>query len=136
MLNGKVYIVTAPDLVNAINRNSKKITFNSFIAILGKRITSHDEDTSRIVQHNLHGEGPGYVIDVHDRIVASLAPGKDLQQTKKAMLLQLPAYFDVVDAELNLFEWTRYTITMCSTRALYGSNNPFDRNLKLVDSFW
>ena len=139
MLNGKVYVVTAPDLVNAVNRNSKKIAFNPFVAMLGKRITGHDEDTSRIVQHNLNGEnGPGYVIDVHDRIVVSLAPGKDLQQTTKAMLSQLPAYFDAVDpnVELSLFEWTRYTVTMCSTGALYGNNNPFDRNPKFVDSFW
>lgn len=139
MLNGKVYIVTAPDLINAVNRNSKKIAFNPFVAMLGKRITGHDEDTSRIVQHNLNGEnGPGYVIDVHDRIVLSLAPGEDLQQTTKAMLSPLSVHLDAVvpDAELNLFEWTRYTVTMCSTRALYGSNNPFDKDSKFVDSFW
>ena len=139
MLSGKVYIVTSPDLVNAVNRNSKKIAFNPFVAMLGKRITGHDEDTSRIVQHNLNGEhGRGYVIDVHDRIVASLAPGKDLQQTTKAMLLHLSTYFDALgpDAELNLFEWTRYTVTMCSTRALYGGDNPFDRDSKFVNSFW
>ena len=139
MLSGKVYIVTSPDLVNAVNRNSKKIAFNPFVAMLGKRITGHDEDTSRIVQHNLNGEhGRGYVIDVHDRIVSSLAPGKDLQQTTKAMLSHLPTYFDALgpDAELNLFEWTRYTVTMCSTRALYGSDNPFDRDSRFVNSFW
>ena len=56
MLNGKVYIVTSPELVSAVNRNSKALAFNSFIAQLGKRITSHDEATSRIVQHNLNGE--------------------------------------------------------------------------------
>lgn len=139
MLNGKVYIVTAPDLINAVNRNSKKIAFNPFVAMLGKRITGHDEDTSRIVQHNLNGEnGPGYVIDVHDRIVLALAPGKDLQQTTKAMLSPLSIHLKSVapDAELNLFEWTRYTITMCSTRALYGGKNPIERDPKFVDSFW
>ena len=139
MLSGKVYVVTSPELVNAVNRNSKKIAFNPFVAMLGKRITGHDEDTSRIVQHNLNGEhGPGYVIDVHDRIVAALAPGKDLQETTKAMLSQVSAYFDALDpdAELNLFEWTRHTVTMCSTRALYGSDNPFDRDTKFVNSFW
>ena len=133
MLNGKVYIV------NAVNRNSKKIAFNPFIAMLGKRITGHDEATSRIVQHNLNGEhGPGYVIDVHDRIVASLAPGKDLQQTTKAMLSQISIYFEALttDEEINLFEWTRYTVTMCSTGALYGSGSPFNRNPKFVDLFW
>ena len=139
MLNGKVYIVTSPDLVNAVNRNSKKIAFNPFIAMLGKRITGHDEDTSRIVQHNLNGEdGPGYVIDVHDRIVASLAPGKDLQQTTNAMLSHASAYFESLtpDAEIDLFEWTRYMVTMCSTSALYGSESPFNENPKLVKSFW
>ena len=139
MLNGKVYVVTSPDLVNAVNRSSKKIAFNPFVAMLGKRITGHDEETSRIVQHNLNGEhGSGYVIDVHDRIVASLAPGQDLQETTKAMLSHLSAHLDAVepDADLNLFEWTRYTMTMCSTRALYGSNNPFHKNPNFVDSFW
>lgn len=139
MLNGKVYVVTSPELINAVNRNSKKIAFNPFVAMLGKRITGHDEETSRIVQHNLNGEhGPGYVIDVHDRIVASLAPGKDLQETTKAMLSHLSAYLDAVepDANFNLFEWTRYTMTMCSTRALYGSNNPFHKNPNFVGSFW
>ena len=139
MLNGKVYIVTSPDLVNAVNRNSKKIAFNPFVAMLGKRITGHDEDTSQIVQRSLNGEhGPGYVIDVHDRIVASLAPGQDLQQTIKAMLSQVSFYLEALSAatEINLFEWTRSTVTMCSTRALYGIHNPFDRNPKYVDFFW
>ena len=139
MLNGKVYIVTSPDLVNAVNRNSKRIAFNPFVAMLGKRMTGHDEDTSRIVQHNLNGEhGPGYVIDVHDRIVASLAPGKDLQQMTRAMLSHLSVYVEAItgDVDLDLFEWTRQTVTKCSTRALYGSENPFDKNAKFVDSFW
>ena len=139
MLSGKVYIVTSPDLVNAINRNSKKIAFNPFVAMLGKRITGHDEDTSQIVQHNLNGEhGPGYVIDVHDRTVASLAPGNDLYQATKAMLSQVSTYFEalVSDAEIGLFEWTRYTVTMCSTRALYGPESPFSKSSKLADSFW
>lgn len=139
MLSGKVYIVTSPDLVNAVNRNSKKIAFNPFVAMLGKRITGHDEDTSRIVQNNLNGEhGPGYVIDVHDRIVASLAPGKDLQQTTKAMLSQISTYFEALttDAEIDLFEWTRNMVTMCSTMALYGIESPFNKNPKFVNSFW
>lgn len=139
MLSGKIYIVTSPDLVNAVNRNSKKIAFNPFVAMLGKRITGHDEETSRIVQYNLNGEhGPGYVIDVHDRIVASLAPGKDLQQTMKAMLSQISSYFEALspDAEINLFEWTRYTVTLCSTGALYGGENPFNKNPKFVYAFW
>ena len=77
MLNGKVYIVTDPNLITAVNRNSKALAFNPFIAQVGMRITGHGEATSKIVQHNLNGEnGSGYVIDVHDGTVAALAPGK------------------------------------------------------------
>ncbi|KAL9126882.1 MAG: hypothetical protein Q9217_004140 [Psora testacea] len=139
MLNVKVYVVTSPDLVNAVNRNSKKISFNPFIAQLGKRITGHDEATGQIVQHNLNGEqGPGYVIDVHDGMLASLTPGQDLEQMTKAMLRQTSSYFDTLakDGEVNLFGWTRYMVTMCSTRAVYGPENPFDKNPTFVNSFW
>ena len=77
MLQGKVYVVTSPDLLTALNRNPKAIAFNPFIAQLGKRITGHDEATGKIVQHNLNGEqGSRYVIEVHDGIVAALAPLK------------------------------------------------------------
>ena len=139
MLTSKVYVVTSPELVSAVNRNSKQIAFNPFIAALGKRITGHDECTSQIVQHNLNGEhGPGYVIDVHDGMVATLALGKDLEQMTKAMLQYISPCLAALSKseDINLFEWTRKTVTLCSTRAVYGPQNPFDKDAKLVESFW
>ncbi|KAI9766845.1 MAG: hypothetical protein M1835_007131 [Candelina submexicana] len=140
MLNSKVYVVTSIDLVNAVNRNSKALALNPFIAIIGKRITGHDEATSQIVQHNLKGEnGPGYVTDVHDATISSLAPGKALEDMTKAMLLEASVYLcrlkhnDVVE----LFAWTKHMVTMCSTRAIYGPNNPFNKSEgRLVEAFW
>lgn len=138
MLNGKVYTITSPNLVSAVNRNSKVLAFNPFIAQLGKRITGHDEATSRTVQHNLNGEnGSGYVIEVHDGIVAALAPGKNLERMSEAMLREASTYFDKVkDGEVDLFAWTRQMVTMCSTRAIYGPENPFSSNPNLVTAFW
>ena len=139
MLNGKVYIVTSPELVSAVNRNSGKIAFNPFIAMVGKRMTGHDEATSNIVQHNLNGEnGTGYVIDVHDGIVASLIPGKSLEKMTKVMLLQSVPYLNTLtkDGQVDLFEWTQSMMTLCSTRAIYGPRNPLNVNSKLVDLFW
>lgn len=139
MLQGKVYVVTSPDLLTALNRNPKAIAFNPFIAQLGKRITGHDEATSQIVQQNLNGEqGPGYVIEVHDGIVAALAPGKMLENMIKAFLEEASTYFDALgkDNEVDLFAWMRQTVTMCSTRAIYGPENPFNKNPKYSDLFW
>jgi len=139
MLNGKVYIVTSPDLVSAVNRNSKALAFNPFIAQLGKRITGHDEATSQIVQHNLNGEqGPGYVIEVHDGLVAALSPGKDLEDMTEAFLGEVSTILDVLESEkeIDLFAWTRHTVTLSSTKAIYGPENPFNKNPSFVEAFW
>lgn len=126
-------------LIKALNRNPKAIAFNPFIAQIGKRITGHDEATGQIVQHNLNGEqGPGYVIEVHDGTVAALAPGRTLENTIKPFLEQALTNFDalVKDKEVDLFAWMRQMVTLCSTRAIYGPENPFDKNPQFSDYFW
>ncbi|KAL8948340.1 MAG: hypothetical protein Q9222_005469 [Ikaeria aurantiellina] len=139
VLNSKIYVITSPDLISAVNRNSKALALNPFIAQLGKRITGHDEVTSRIVQHNLNGEeGPGYVIDVHDRIVTALSPGHNLEDMTKVMLDQAWHYLDGVAAgkEIDLFAWTKEIVTICSTRAIYGPTNPFNKYPEFARQFW
>lgn len=139
MLTGKVYVVTSPDLVSAVNRNSKALAFNPFIAQLGKRITGHDKATGRIVQHNLNGEqGPGYVTEVHDGLVASLAPGEDLERMTEAFLVEVEVIMEGLESmkEIDLFAWTRQIVTMSSTRGIYGPENPFNKDPIFVDKFW
>lgn len=139
MLSGKVYVVTSPDLVAAVNRNSKALAFNPFIAAVGKRITGHDEVTSQIVQHNLNGEnGPGYVIEIHDGTVAALVPGKTLEDMMEPMFWGVSSHLDELErsSEVGLFTWMRKMVTMCSTRAIYGPESPFEKNPKYSDLFW
>lgn len=139
MLNGKSYIVTSPELVSAVNRNSKTLALNPFIAQIGKRMTGHDEATSQIVQHNLNGEnGIGYVIDVHDRLVSALAPGPNLEKMVQPMLqaisMMVPRSSTPID--IKLFAWTRRMMTLCSVTAIYGLENPFTENPNYCDLFW
>ena len=139
MVNGKVYIVTSPELVGAVNRHSKALAFNPFIAEVGKRITGHDEATGHIVQHNLNGEdGTGYVLDVHDGIVAALSPGNDLEDMTAEMLHEADVYLQELraDKEIDLFKWIRRTITSSSARGIYGPESPFNKDPSLNDAFW
>ncbi|KAL8728485.1 MAG: hypothetical protein Q9166_005383 [cf. Caloplaca sp. 2 TL-2023] len=140
MLNGKVYVVTSPDLVNAVNRSSKVLAFNPFIAQLGKRITGHDDATSQIVQHNLNGEhGPGYVTEIHDNTVAALADTKNIESVASTMLEEIRPHLDRIerDGEIDLFAWIRKAVTKCSTTAIYGPENPLTRDQDNLDeAFW
>ena len=140
MLNGKVYVVTSIDFINAINRSSKVLAFNPFLAELGKRITGHDEATKHIVGRNLNNEdGPGYVPDIHDGTISSLAPGPALESMTGEMLVEAEKYFENLKSGtvIDLFAWIKRTVTMCSTRAAYGPANPFNQDPeRYVKAFW
>ncbi|KAL9017256.1 MAG: hypothetical protein Q9185_005421 [Variospora sp. 1 TL-2023] len=140
MLTGKVYVVTSPELVNAVARNSRALAFNPIIAQVGKRITGHDEATSQICQHNLNGEhGPGYVTEIHDKTVAALADTYSVEQITSTMLGEMQTYLDQAEQKIhiNLFAWLRHAVTRCSTTAIYGQENPLVKDgEKLDEAFW
>ena len=139
MLKGKVYIITAPELVSAVNRSSKTLAFNPFISEVGKRMTGHDEATTKVVQYNLNGEnGIGYVIDIHDGHIAALAPGHNLESMLKPVLDAMASHLSDLQEnnQVELFSWLRQMTTMCSTRAIYGPSNPFDKDPRCHDLFW
>lgn len=128
-----------PTPINGLKSQPQTLAFNPFIAQIGKRIAGHDEATSQIVQHNLNGEkGPGYVIEVHDSILAALAPGRTLEDMIKPFLVEASTYFEalVKQNEVDIFTWMRQMVTMCSTRAIYWPENPFNQNAKYSDLFW
>ncbi len=142
-LSKKLYVVTNPDLVVAVSRNSKSLSFNPFISEIGVRLTQPDEKTRAIINDNLNGElGQwGYVKEVHDQIVIAMSPGKDLDSMTQTMLIQSASHLQSSEAEfargpIKLYAWSRHLFTLCSTKALYGSANPFDSQPELEDSFW
>lgn len=135
--------MTSPELVAAVSRNSKSLSFNPFISEIGVRLTRPDEKTRAIIDDNLNGElGQwGYVMEVHDMTVAALGPGKGLDSMTSAMLIQSAAHLETSDVEfargsIKLYAWTRHLFTLCSSKALYGSCNPLDSQPELEQAFW
>lgn len=137
-------VVTSPELVTAVSRNAKSLSFNPFIAEIGVRLIRPEEKTRAIINDNLNGElGQwGYVLEVHDLIVTALGPGKDLDLMTHTMLMQSAAHLQTSAAAefeqgpIKLYAWTRHLFTVCSTKALYGSCNPFDSQPELEEAFW
>lgn len=143
VLNGKIYVVTSPDLVNAVSRNSASIAFNPFIAQLGKRLTGADEATMAIVADNLNCEDGhwGFVTQTHDDTITAMAPGESLDDMNRTMLQQATGHLQALDQDadgtvIDLYAWTRHVLTVCSTRAVYGPINPLTVEPELEEAFW
>ena len=68
VLSKKLYVVTGPELVSAVSRNSKTLSFNPFITEIGARLTGLDGAGIAIINDNIDGERGywGYVVEIHD----------------------------------------------------------------------
>lgn len=142
MLGGRTYVVNSPDLVIAVQRNSKTLSFTPLIAHSAERITLPSKEAWAALMKNLDGkEGDwGLNADTHKGMYAALAPGKDLDDMNRAMAKSVSASLDKLcrDEEtttIDLMEWVRHEITMASTNAAYGPNNPF-RDPEVERGFW
>lgn len=56
------------------------------------------------------------------------------------MLQELSVFLTALDNgsrnEIDFLAWTRKTVTMCSTKAIYGPENPFNKYPELEKAFW
>ena len=105
-------MVTVPELVNAVSRNSKTLSFNPFISEIGVRLTGVDDVCRAIIEDNLDGKRGswGYVVEVHDCTVAALTTGRNLDKVNRAMRELSAAYLKEARKELEkgpicLQEW-------------------------------
>ena len=144
MLNQRMYIVTSPELVVAIQRQTKSLSFQPFVAAMLPKLLLVDEKAMAIVKRNMEGdEGDwGLIPDTHRETWPTLAPGPQLDLLIQNMLSTLQPFLDefAVSKEAtlstDLYAWARRAFTLAGTETLYGPENPFKSDPGLVDAFW
>ncbi|KAJ4420449.1 hypothetical protein N0V82_004326 [Gnomoniopsis sp. IMI 355080] len=140
---GKLYIVTGPDLVYAVDRQPKAFSFNPILVEFARRLFGASpeavEKLSTYTQGR-HGEGlnPEILRAQHD----TLAPGKHLASMDMVMLQGVLDYFDTKSQssehghEIALCAFFRDLTTVVSTRAVYGpKHNPYE-DKAVRDGLW
>ena len=142
VLSKKLYVVSGPEFVSAVSRNSRTLNFNPFIAEIGARLIGLDAAGRAIIKDNVDGKRGywGYLIEVHDRAVAAMQPGLALDKAIQTMLEQSAAFISGAGGELRehpiyLQRWLRHIIVSCSATALYGEDNPLKSQPELEDAF-
>ncbi|KAL6722346.1 hypothetical protein ACLMJK_001453 [Lecanora helva] len=142
-LNRRTYIVGSPDLVSAVDRNQKTISFLPFVSALSPRLLNVPKNghAMNIITQNITLEDGdwGLVHDTSKGMHAALAPGANLDRMNQTMLGIMEGYFDDLakgDAVIDLYEWIRPRFSIASTEAIYGSGNPFKHQKTLGNDFW
>ncbi|KAJ6441080.1 cytochrome P450 [Purpureocillium lavendulum] len=150
MLNGKLYTIFDPDLIQATLR-LKAASFEPFVVgFAQKSFNLSDATFAKILSH------PQLVPEFTDAIHRSFHPTA-LAQMNLHFLSTISARLDAVadagkvdatnpgresraaDGALeigNLFLWCRDVMSVASTKALYGDSDPFSKDPSLVDAIW
>ena len=142
MLSGRAYVVTSPELVTAVQRNSKSLVFPPFVVSATTRMTGASKDGDVKVRKNLLGEEGehGLYKDIHKGMFMALAPGKDLDALNDDMIRGISTSMNELDCPggkvIDLFAWSQHIIGQASTTAVYGPLNPFKVRPELEEAFW
>ncbi|KAI4273763.1 MAG: hypothetical protein L6R38_006256 [Xanthoria sp. 2 TBL-2021] len=142
-LGKRVYVVNSPDLIAAVQKNAKALSFNPFVSFMSPRVFDAGDEANAIIDDNIDGEKGqwGLLYDISRGMHNALAPSSSLDWMTKTMLTKLEEYIEPLglakgDLEMDLYKWVRKAITVASTEAVYGPKNPFNHDAGLEDAFW
>ncbi|KAJ5776420.1 uncharacterized protein N7511_001431 [Penicillium nucicola] len=136
MLFNKVYVIKSPELVSAVRRNHRSMSFEPLFtrtAECAGGITGHGLELLRGKESQGQGLGHHTVTTMRPTL---LGEGLDELNTKMMECVQqsvkeLRAHRGKID----LYEWCTLAMTIASTDAIYGPLNPY-KEKKNRDSYW
>ncbi|KAH6970552.1 cytochrome P450 [Ilyonectria sp. MPI-CAGE-AT-0026] len=135
MLTGKMYAVWDPALIAAGLRNKNLSTTPHTIAF-AKALSQLRDETDAIIR------GPENDAPVVEHMMRYVIPpalaGAGLQRMNEVALAQLAIDFDSIGSESipNVWLWLRHLMTLPTTKALYGDEDPFAKDPSLEDVLW
>ena len=120
ILNKRTYVVNDLDLVGAVNRNSKEITFLPMAIDLSTRISGASKVAGDILRYEPPSSDTdlGCVPAVFKEMRKTLNPGPELNEMNRAMIKSLGTILDSFRTkggrEIDLLDWSTDTITMAT----------------------
>ncbi|ROW15034.1 hypothetical protein VPNG_03350 [Cytospora leucostoma] len=139
----KMYVVTRPDLIQAVQRQYKTLAFPPIENKFASTVCGTSPETNAILEKNSNGdEGDwGLAMESYAAMRDALKPGSQLDDMNRVMIQEIASSLDLLEPargqsrKIGLYAWLRDTITTATTRSVYGPLNPFD-DKAVADSFW
>lgn len=139
----KMYIVTTPELIQAVQKQPKVLAFPPIEAKFASTVCGTSADAHKILMQNVNGdEGDwGLSMESYATMRAALSPGSGLDAMNRTMVESVSTSLESLRPSkgkadrIKLVEWLRNSITLATTDSVYGPQNPF-RDEAIVDAFW
>ncbi|KAJ5875512.1 uncharacterized protein N7473_012859 [Penicillium subrubescens] len=132
----KFYVITSPDLMQAVQRNAKTLSFEPLLFFSAKNISgiSNQRTLNLLKERDAGGEG------LSSKILHAMTPalsGKALDKMNIQMIQLLRPFIEKLGESsiFDLYEWCKDATIAASTEAAYGPMNPY-KDKVIKDGWW
>ncbi|EPE37170.1 Cytochrome P450 [Glarea lozoyensis ATCC 20868] len=137
----RLYIVRSPELVTSIEKNPD-LDFAPHLIHFARTILIPSSSAIEALEYNIDGKAGsiGCRIATQKTMQTSIAPGPNLTPVQGIIRSSILSQLEISDlthraSPIRMFEWTRHLVTLATTRAIYGKENPFE-NIKVENALW
>ncbi|KAF2009522.1 cytochrome P450, partial [Aaosphaeria arxii CBS 175.79] len=138
----RLYIVNTPQLISAVQKNFKALTFQAVTDKFSGLICGTSQE-AQDVQKRLLDEWQAAANSAPSPSHTSykaLSPGESLDEMNRTMIQRLAKEVEIIvsggeEKEVALFEWVKEAVGVATTDGVYGDKNPY-RDAGFRRSFW
>ncbi|KAH7254211.1 cytochrome P450 [Fusarium redolens] len=138
MSGQKNYIVTSPELVQAVQRNTTSLSFSPAMIPAFRRMMGFDEAGIELIFRDAHTEN-GMYGEIHRVQKASLLPGTEsldeLCTLIRAKLLNIVNELPLSQT-IDFYAWVQDLFMRTNNSACFGEKDPFTIEPSLNSTFW
>lgn len=137
MLNGKLYMITDPVMIQNGFRNNK-LSFDPFELEFAQRMLGLSDETMVPVRFPGDEKKPSFLAEFTHEIHAAMV-GEHLHKTNAAALNVVARVFNGLEKTFEVdsfYYWIRDAMTVATCEALLGSHNPVTIGSDLVKALW
>ncbi|KAH7312998.1 cytochrome P450 [Rhexocercosporidium sp. MPI-PUGE-AT-0058] len=139
----KIYVITSPELIQAVFRNSKTLSFDPISSAASKRIFHMTDRQMNILHGNDHGgdgEEDHALIKATTKVMHSaLQPSPSVFKTNANAMEKFASALDGVGEDgmsVNLYDWVEHHFTIATAHAVYGPMNPISEDLSMIQKLF
>lgn len=132
----KFYVITSPDLMQAVQRNAKTLSFEPLLLFSSKNIAGiRNQKTLDILKEKENG-GQGLGPKIMHAMTPTLT-GKPLDVMNMKMIQLIQPFIEKLGdmSTFDLYEWCKEATMAASTEATYGPMNPY-KEKEIQDAWW